>query len=481
MLSLHQPADLLDRAMPSDLAAERGVIGSVLIDPAVVGDLVDLRPEHFHAADYARIWEAVLRLQENRDGVDALMLLSRIKALPGDLGNTDWAVVIAECLQSVPYASNARFYAQIVLEKAARRAIIAACTEGLRMAYLDDDTPTAIVSQVVDALQVADAGTARDTPINAQDAALDALDRIGAIKSGEQTAGMMIGLPVFDESVGGLFRGELTILAARPGEGKTALACQVAWHFATAGRRVYHVSLEMNAREIMQRTLCSQANVSSREIRTGRMGPDSQRQLVDAAQPTYGMPWSFHPRLNITVPELTRLVQREQRKHPLSLVIVDYLQLVTPVAAKGENREQQVAKMSRQLKSLAADCEVAVLCLAQLNRGLPTDRHPSLKMLRESGAIEQDADMVLVPWEYDWTPRKGQKLSAEEQEIKDEEDRARNRGDHWHPQRRVLWLLKNRNGECGRFVLNWIPARTLFVDPAGTTPHVEFAEFGEFA
>ena len=463
--------DYLERLPPSDIAAEQGVLGSILIDPTVLADLADLRPEHFYADANARIYRHLGELFSAASQTDTVLLLARLKDA-GDLEAIGGMAYIAEVARLVPYASNAKYYAGIVRDKAAWRGIIQACTDGLRRAYEEDGTPTDAVSEITAAVQAADAGAQDERPVKASAAAIEALDRVDEIQSGRAAAGAMIGLENFDRAIGGLFAGELTILAARPGEGKTALASQIGWHFAARGRGVYHASLEMNAREIMQRILCSQASVSSREIRTGTIGPESVSRLIEASNATYDMPWWFHSKLRLTVPELVRWVQRTQRKRSLSLVIVDYLQLLTPTAGnKGENREQQVARMSRQLKGLAVECNVSVLCLAQLNRGLPGDREPSLKMLRESGAIEQDADMVMVPWGYAWKAKDAADLDA-----KAEEDAAKARGDHWHPLRKHLYLLKNRNGECGRFALDWIPARTLFVERSVSG----FNEFDDF-
>ena len=451
--------DYLSRLPPSDIVAEQGVLGSILLDPTVLADLADLKHEHFYSDANARLYRHMAELFSADRRADVLLLISRLKDA-GELEAIGGMAYIAEVAQSVPYASNAKHYADIVRDKAAWRGLIQVCTDGLRLAYEADGTPTDAVSEIVAAVQAVDAGPETEKPVKASEAAIEALERVDEIQSGRTAAGAMIGLENFDRAIGGLFAGELTILAARPGEGKTALASQVGWHFAARGRGVYHASLEMNAREIMQRILCSQASVSSREIRTGTIGPESVSRLIEASNETYAMPWWFHSKLRLTVPELVRWVQRTQRKQPLSLVIVDYLQLLTPTAGnKGENREQQVARMSRQLKGLAVECNVSVLCLAQLNRGLPGDREPSLKMLRESGAIEQDADMVMVPWEYGW-----KKKDATDIADKAEEDAAKARGDHWHPLRKHLYLLKNRNGECGRFALDWIPARTLFVE-----------------
>lgn len=466
--------DLLDCLPPRDVDAEQALLGSVLLDPSVLADVPEVDAGDFYAHQNGRLWNALVEMHAAGRQIDPVLLCDRLKAA-GQLEAIGGPAYIGEVAATVPYAANAAHYAAIVREKAAYRRVIVECREGMRLAYMEADTPTTLVNGILERLAAADAGTDAEQPTTVQDAALDALERIHSIRDGNATAGMLTGLPCVDATIGGLFGGELAILAARPGVGKTALACQIAWHFAEQGRWVYFASLEMQGREIMQRVLCGQAGVSSREVRTGRFGPDSIQQLIDASQPVHDFRWVFHAKMHLTVPELARWVQRTERRWPVSLIVLDYLQLLTPTGDKRANREQQVATMSRQLKSLAADTGAAVLCLAQLNRGLPTDRTPGLKMLRESGAIEQDADMVLVPWDYQWPAEK--KLSAEEADEKLAEEAADRYGNHWHPRRKYLYCLKNRNGECGRFRLDWIPARTIFVDPGAGVAHSEFDEF----
>jgi replicative DNA helicase len=259
------------------------------------------------------------------------------------------------------------------------------------------------------------------------------------------SAGIPTGISSFDADMGGLFPGELTILAARPGVGKTSFALQVAAHNAESGRLVYFASLEMSAAELSIRLACGESGVSNRLVRIGKFGADDSQRLSEALRKQAKVALEIHDRSALTVASIRREI-RKRKKRGLALAIVDYLQLVTPDDRRLP-REQQVARMVRQLKETAREYEIPILCLCQLNRQADGDETPRLSHLRESGAIEQDADVVLFLSKHE--PKGGETHNA------------------------ILIVAKNRNGETGPLRLDWDGGRTRFSVPG----HSEFAEY----
>ena len=441
--------ELLDRSPPHDTSAERAVLGSILIDPHRLTDVAAILTERdFYADAHRLVWRGLVELDDAGRPLD-LLLLSRHLHDSGHLEAVGGNAGLAELLQAVAVASHAEHYARIVRQHARYRALIAASVESLRASYAREQSPEAIA----DAMEAAmlDADPTSGAPIEASDAAVEAMSGFSAETESRQM-GAMTGLAEFDERVGGLFRGELCILAARPGIGKTSLACQIAHRAASRGKRVYFVSLEMSAVELVTRVICSQAGVSSKLVRTGQLEHSHIAALSKAAQPFAGLQWSIHDKPSMTVAEI-RGWGRRLTKKDLGLIVIDYLQVLTP-ADRRIQRHEQVGQLSKALKELARELEVPVLCLTQLSREAVKDQEPQLHHLRESGSIEQDADMVL----FLYPPTDKEKAKAEDAPGE------------WNA---VLKVAKNRNGELAKLRLLWEPERTRFLGP-------QVAAFGGF-
>ncbi len=457
---MNQPSEILDRTPPHSLDAEKGVIGSMILDPRVIDQVATIvQADHFYADANQRLFRHLVSMYQARRPIDIELLRNALRAA-GEYDAIGGAAYITEASQSVPYAHNAPYYAAIVAEQAKRRAVINAATEALRDAW----NPTCTINDTLDALESALAkirtGEISEALIDAPtagQAVLDHADEIAERKN--KGGGIFTGLDKFDIDVGGFFPGEYVIVAAQSGAGKTALAGQIADHNASRGRLVYYASLEMDARELAQREVCGLANVNSRSIRTASLSADDRSRLIDGANQFSQRALRIDDRPYLKVADIRRAARRLV-KEKLALVIVDYLGLIEPDDPK-VIREQQVARISRALKNLAKELDVPVITLCQLNRENMPDERPALRHLRESGAIGQDADKVM----FIHRPDQGI-VDRDEQNPKSKVKRP------WPAE---LILAKDRTGQTGAYRLEWNPAKTQFAcwDCAENMPNYE--------
>lgn len=435
---IRQTPELLDRLPPQNLEAERSVLGSVLIDPRCIDDLAGkLSGDDFYADANQKLWKALASLHDKRRPIDALTLADHLKRA-GDYEAIGGASYLAEVVQSVPHALHAAYYASLVIRASRLRAIIHATTDALRDSYSPTEDPEDILKRLDSDLAAIHTGEHRGDPVPILVACQEALDRIDALQDPNRGARIPSGLVPIDTAIGGFFPGELAIIAARPGIGKTSLALQIANHNAARGRLTYFATLEMSRAELATRTMCGKAQVSNRMVRSGSVGAEERDRLAVAANEVAGTSMVIHERAGMTVADIRRGARR-YTKDGLALVCVDYLQLITPEDRKAP-REQQVARMAAALKELARELTVPVLCLCQLNRQVDEYDRPSLLHLRESGAIEQDADTVIFIYKH--RPANGEQHNSQ------------------------LSVAKNRNAETGEIELVWIPERTCFEAPS---------------
>ncbi len=435
-------SEILDQRPPADPEAERWVVGSIILRPSVLDELGFLAPADFCDETLAAIFGAMVDMRRKGEPINVAMLG---RHFPGD----DWAARIAEIVHAVPHSQDAVYYGRIVKRVAKFRELREIGLTLAGNAHRAEGEPEEVLECVETELAGIKLSAGDGEPVTLANAAAEAIVRIDEIQRRGKSAGLPTGLPSFDQDQGGLFPGELTILAARPGVGKTSLALQVAAHNAQRGRLVYFASLEMSASELSTRLACGDSRVSSRQIRTGRLTPEESARLVKAMNRQSGMPLDIHDRSALTVASIRREI-RKRVKRGLVLAVVDYLQLVTP-----EDRrlpcEQQVARMVRQLKETAREYDVPILCLCQLNRQVDGDETPRLHHLRESGAIEQDADAVLFLSKHKPTDTE--------------------------PHNSTLTIAKNRNGETGPLRLDWDGPTTRFSCPNTAPKWSEFAEY----
>lgn len=387
------------RKLPAAEQMERALLGSCLLHPPVIDDLQHVRPEHFYEDRHSLIWSTLLEMRAAGQAIDLPLLAARLDALGKlveiGLPERDAKVAVLyltdEVLGAVAHAAHAEYYAREVLKSAKRRTVIAAGQEVIRAGY---DTTSDVDDVVSDAeaklhavLQIGQ----RSGPQTMQEILVDVASQIGSHKP----RGIPTDWPTLDAAFLGWCPGHLVILAARPAMGKTAFALQVGQRVAERGRSVLVISIEMTRIELAERIVARNASVPEFALRKGITTPAQNQAMVDAA--CLLSPLQLHiDDSSRFLRDVLSSIRLMRRRHHIDLVVVDYLQIVEN--HRTPNREQQIAEISRALKAAAKENEVCVLALSQLNRSVEMreDKRPRLSDLRESGAIEQDADCVLM-------------------------------------------------------------------------------------
>lgn len=453
-------SEILDRQPPCSLEAERGVLGSILLLPLVCDDVaLILRPEDFYDEANRTLYTHLRAMHDDGKRIDTTLLVESLKT-SGQFAQVGGAAYLAEVLQASPTAANATYYAEIVKNKSTLRSLIHTSTEILRDAYDDAIEPREMLSRAEQKIFsiLDERGTGELA--NIREILEEAMVRIDVrMKHEHAVGGIETGFRDFDTLTGGLHDSELVILAARPSMGKTALALNIAEHASLQlGRTTLFVSLEMSSVELADRMLCSLAEVNGQRLRNGTISNDDRRKLVAKAAEMSQSPLFVDDTPSRTMTEIAAAARRLKRKSNLGLVIIDYLQLIEPDNQR-DPRQEQVAKIARRLKGMARELRVPVLCLAQLNRQaeVTRDNRPRLSHLRESGAIEQDADVVMF-------------IHREEYYESSEEERAKVAG------QADLIIAKQRNGPIGEVKLAWLKDITRFRD-SSARPYDEFEQY----
>jgi len=401
-------ADLItpDRLPPQSREAEKGVIGSVLRDNAVLSDILNvIRPDNFYFDAHQKIFQAIIELYNDGKPVDTVILFETLRQRK-QLEDVGGAEYLADLWDSAPTAANAEYYARIVRDKAVVRNLIHASTELLRDAYdgvTSADELLGVAERKI--LEIAEKGTTGETH-DLKDTLTEAFNRIDqrAGTSHLSISGIGTGFVDLDNITAGLQNNELVIIAARPSVGKTAFALNVVRHVITEERRpVFFVSLEQSRVELAERLLCCQARVDSHKLRKGHLNSDDMHKLMMAGDQLRGNAKEGFVKLFIDDTPARNMLQisanarRLKLRHDIKLVVIDYLQLIEPENRR-DPRQEQVAQISRRLKFLARELQLPVIALAQVNRASEDrqDHKPRLSDLRESGSIEQDADTCMM-------------------------------------------------------------------------------------
>ncbi len=439
---------LLERQPPCSLEAEACVLGSVILLPDVCDEVsMILRPDDFYDDAHRILYEQMLNMHESGRKIDVALLVDELKKANvfETIGGTAY---IAKVANSVPNAAHAVHYAELIREHATRRKLIEAATEVLQDAYQSSLDAKALINQAEQKVFGIMEGRGSANYHEIRDVLMDAMDRIDARKNGQHTDGAVeTGFHDLDEKLVGLHNSELIILAARPSMGKTAFALNIT-EYATikTQKTVLFVSLEMSRLELADRILCSMAQIDSHRLRNGTISKDDSRRLIEKANDISQAPLFIDDSPSRTVGEIAAAARRiMRRQESLGLIVIDYLQLIEPDNPK-DPRQEQVAKIARRLKGLARELNVPVLCLAQLNRQAEAskDNRPRLSHLRESGAIEQDADVVM------FVHREEYYLVGEERNNAEGEAE--------------IIVAKQRNGPVGEIELLWQSKFTRFVN-----------------
>ncbi|OLF18276.1 replicative DNA helicase [Actinophytocola xanthii] len=407
----------LDRQPPQDLAAEQSVLGGMMLSKDAIADVVEvLRPGDFYRPAHQLVYDCVLDLYGRGEPADAITVAAELERR-GEIRRMGGAPYLHTLIATVPTAANAGYYAEIVAEKAILRRLVEAGTRIVQLGYAGAEG--ADVNEIVDRAQssiyeVTERRMSEDY-VSLEELLQPTMDEIDAIASrGGSSLGVPTGFEDLDAVTNGLHPGQMIIVAARPGIGKSTLGLDFTRSCSVKhGMTSVIFSLEMSRTEIVMRMLSAEAKIRLADMRGGRMTDDDWTRLARRMSEVSEAPLFVDDSPNMTMMEIRAKARRLKQRHDLKLIVVDYMQLMTS-GKRVESRQQEVSEFSRQLKLLAKELEVPVVAISQLNRGPEqrTDKRPMLADLRESGSLEQDADMVILihrpdAWERD-DPRAGE-------------------------------------------------------------------------
>ena len=429
---------------PQNLDAEMSLLGAVLIDEETLADI----SEHVNAGDFydkrhATIYDAMMRLYEKHKPVDLLTLTDELKRKK-ELETIGGSAYLTELTNYVPTAAHAETYAEMVAQKAVRRRLIRASSEISEMGF-DEDTTTQELLEKAEAelFSVSDQSLKQDLT-SLESILTESFDRLEELHRNKGSLrGVRTGYRDLDNMTAGLQRSDLIILAARPAMGKTTLVTNLAYNVATIAKQsVLFFSLEMSKDQLVDRMLADASGVDSWNIRTGNLSDDDFSKLSDAMGEMAEAPIYIDDTPGLSVLEMRTKARRAAHEHPLGLIIVDYLQLMQAAGRSDGNRVQEVSEISRGLKLIARELNVPVIALSQLSRSVEsrTPQVPQLADLRESGSIEQDADIVMFIYREEYY-----NPDTDRQRITD------------------LIIAKHRNGPTGKVELYFHPERLRFM------------------
>lgn len=454
---LHDVERTLGKKPPADIDAEMGVIGSAMLELSVMDDLVSIvRAEDFHDPAHQILFRHLLSMFESGKRFDLVLLSNRLNAANenekvGGLAN------IQTIFESVPHHAHVKYYAEIVLAKSVQRSLINAGASIIRDAYEPSADFRKLVGDAEQRILGIMHSRGGNEAANIRDVISRAMERIGArVDGGHVQKGVSTGLEALDKLTGGLQNSELIVLAGRPSMGKTALAMNIVEAVGVRqSKPTLFVSLEMSQLELADRMLCSMSGINGHHIRNGSLSPNELDRLIETASMFNTSPLFIDDSSTRTVSEVAAAARRVRRREgALALIVIDYLQLLEPDNPR-DPRQEQVARMTRRLKALARELNLPVLVLAQLNRQAEAtnNNRPRLSHLRESGAIEQDADVVMF-------------VHREEYYRQGEEKKQ------YAGQAEII-ISKQRNGPIGDVRVSWESEFTRFV----TAPPQEFPVF----
>lgn len=433
------------RTPPQDLDAETSVLGSMMLSKDAIADVVEhLRGEDFYKPAHETIYDVILDLYASGEPADAVTV-SNALSKSGDLARIGGAAYLHTLIQSVPTSANAIFYAEIVRELALLRRLVTAGTRIVQMGYdAQGDTDDLINRAQSEIYQVTERRTTEDYVrlSEALQPTIEEIERSGSHDG--DTAGVPTGFYEFDELTNGLHPGQMIVIAARPGVGKSTLALDFARAAAIHHEQTTVIfSLEMGRIELTTRLLSAESGIPLQKLRQGKL--DDERDWTTLAN-TMGKindaPLFIDDSPNMALTEIRAKCRRLKQQHDLKMVVIDYLQLMTS-GKRVESRQQEVSEFSRSLKLLAKELEVPVIALSQLNRSAEqrNDKRPMVSDLRESGSIEQDADMVLL---------------IHREDMYDKESP--------HAGEAIIMVAKHRNGPTGEIKVAFQGARSRFAN-----------------
>jgi len=454
-----QATQLLDRVPPQNLEAEQSTLGSMMIDRSALEKALDiLHPEDFYREAHQVIFEALMSLAERDEAVDIITMQEELRG-SGKLDAIGGIEYVMTLIDMVPTASNVEYYAHIVEEKAILRRLIDASMQIIGMSHGEVES----VDDVVDKsermiFQVSQRRIGQYFfPISTL--SQEAFERIEKqYNEKAKVSGLPTGFHDLDNITSGLQASDLVIVAARPSMGKTAFVLDIARHTAIKEKNAVAVfSLEMSREQLTLRLICSESHVDAHRLRTGYMENRDWPKLADGVGRLYTAPIYIDDTTDCTALQMRSKCRRLKAEHGLSLVVVDYLQLMQS-HRRVENRTQEIAEMARALKSLAREMQVPVIACSQLSRAVEQrqDKRPMLSDLRESGSIEAEADLVMFLYRADYYKQK--------EIILDEEGAPEDRPPVEGAEKDITEIIigKQRNGPTGMIRLKFLPQYTCF-------------------
>ncbi len=438
--------ELLNRQAPHSLEAEQSVLGSMLIDSRCVNDVIGIvRPDDFYLQANRDIYETIYEMFSYSQVIDPVTVLDKMRerGVYDDAASTKY---IMQLMEITPTAANAKRYAQIVHDKALMRNLSDAASDIVDTVYEGVGTAQDILEAAEKKIFAIRRGNTNDSLEHIGTVLLKVFDRLTELsEAGNDIAGLSTGLVDLDKFLNGLNRSDLMILAARPAMGKTSLALNIALNVAKKypKKTVAFFSLEMSKEQLVTRLLSNESFVDNKKLTSGQLSVEEWTKIGIASSALSQTDIRVDDNPSLTVAEMNAKCRRID---DLALVVIDYLQLMTSAGTKtaaNENRQQIVTDISRSLKIMAKELNVPILCLSQLSRANESrqDKRPMMSDLRESGAIEQDADEVLFIYREDYYNKDTEKQNIAE-----------------------VIVAKNRHGETGTVELQWLPQFTTFAD-----------------
>ena len=436
---------IIKRILPHSIDAEKAVIGSMIMDAdAVVAASEMITGDDFYQRQYGILFDAMVELYNEGKPVDVLTLQERLKMkdVPEEFSSIEF---ISELVSSVPTSANVRHYAQTVSDDATLRRLIRVNEEIANTCYQHRESLDEIMNtpekRIFDVLQK----KSTDEYVPIKDVVLSVIDKIEAAARHKGTVtGLATGFYDLDYKTSGLQPSDLILIAARPSMGKTAFVLNLAQYMCVRNHVPTAIfSLEMSKDQLVNRILSMESKVDSQSMRTGTLQPADWEKLIESAGVISTAPLIIDDTPGISITELRSKCRKYKLENDLGLVIIDYLQLMTGGSRKQESRQQEISEISRSLKALAREINAPVIALSQLSRACETrpDHRPMLSDLRESGAIEQDADVVMFLYRDDYYNKDTDKKNISE-----------------------VIIAKQRNGPIGTVELVWLPNYTKFAN-----------------
>ena len=438
---------LIKRILPHSIEAEQSVIGSMILDrDAILVASEILTSDDFYQKQYGIIFDAMVELCNEGKPVDLVTLQNRLKEkeLPPDISSMEY---VRDLISAVPTSANVKYYAKIVSEKAVLRRLIKANEEIANTCYLEKENTEIILEEAEKKLFNILQRRNNEEYVPIQQVVLNAINNIEkASKLKGSVTGIPTGFMDLDYKTSGMHPSDLVLIAARPSMGKTAFVLNLAQHMAfKKDVPVAIFSLEMSKEQLVNRMLSLESHVDAQKIRTGRLNDEEWMNLVEGSANIANSKLFIDDTPGISIMELRSKCRKVKLEHGLDLVMIDYLQLMSGSGKNGDNRQQEISEISRSLKAIARELSVPVIALSQLSRACETrtDHRPMLSDLRESGAIEQDADVVMFLYRDDYYNK-----------------------DTDNPNTAEVIIAKQRNGPIGTVYLGWKPELTRFVNIA---------------